>query len=114
VSRKNRCRATTTEHDPEKWKPVSRLREAIASTVDSRFSASAGEGRSEKIMLNQTLAPALGPAHHRRWSLPSPPWQIVFAIRNNFPIGTRHAPTFDRRKVQDFPSAASIRLLRHS
>jgi len=48
------------KHDPEKacpgldpgWKPVSRLREAQASVVVS-LDASAGEGRSEKIMLKQ-------------------------------------------------------------
>jgi hypothetical protein len=42
----------TLEHDPEKWIPVSRLREAQARFVVS-FDASAGEGRSEKIMLKQ-------------------------------------------------------------
>jgi hypothetical protein len=40
------------KHDPEKWKPVSRLREARYRLVVS-FDASAGEGRSEKIMLEQ-------------------------------------------------------------
>jgi hypothetical protein len=40
------------EHDPEKWKPVSRLREAQAPACHS-FDASAGEGRSEKIMLKR-------------------------------------------------------------
>jgi hypothetical protein len=30
-------------HDPEKWEPVSRLREALAQTIPS-----AGEGTSEK------------------------------------------------------------------
>jgi hypothetical protein len=34
------------------WKPVSRLREALAKTC-GRLDASAGEGRAEKIMLNQ-------------------------------------------------------------
>jgi hypothetical protein len=46
------------EHDPEKacpgrdpgWVPVSRLREALARLV-IWLDASAGEGRSEKIML---------------------------------------------------------------
>jgi hypothetical protein len=36
-------------HDPEKWVPVSRLREAVAPFV-VWLDASAGEGRSEKIM----------------------------------------------------------------
>jgi hypothetical protein len=40
------------EHDPEEWKPVSRLREAVARSFE-RTVASAGEGRSEKIMLNE-------------------------------------------------------------
>jgi hypothetical protein len=40
------------KHDPEKWVPVSRLREAPAS-VRRSFDASAGEGKSEKIMLKQ-------------------------------------------------------------
>jgi hypothetical protein len=44
--------ASPLEHDPEKWVPVSRLREALAR-FDIRFDAPAGEGRSEKIMLNQ-------------------------------------------------------------
>jgi hypothetical protein len=40
------------EHDPEKWIPVSRLREAPA--IVCRFiHASAGEGRSGEIMLKQ-------------------------------------------------------------
>jgi hypothetical protein len=36
-------------HGPEKWVPVSRLREAVAPFV-VWLDASAGEGRSEKIM----------------------------------------------------------------
>jgi hypothetical protein len=40
------------KHDPEKWKPISRLREAPPTFVVP-FDASAGEGRSEKIMLKQ-------------------------------------------------------------
>jgi hypothetical protein len=48
------------EHDPEKacpaldagWAPVSRLREAFAQFV-AWLDASAGEGRSEKIMLHE-------------------------------------------------------------
>jgi hypothetical protein len=40
------------EHDPEKWKPVSRLREATL-TAFGRGYASAGEGRSDKIMLQR-------------------------------------------------------------
>jgi len=36
-------------HDPEKRVPVSRLREALARVMIG-FGASAGEGRSEKIM----------------------------------------------------------------
>jgi diguanylate cyclase (GGDEF)-like protein len=39
--------ALKAEHDPEKWIPVSRLREALAGPV-TRLDASAGEGRSEK------------------------------------------------------------------
>jgi hypothetical protein len=42
------------EHDPEKWVPVSRLREALIQFVVS-LDASAGEGRSEKIMLQQEV-----------------------------------------------------------
>jgi hypothetical protein len=38
------------EDDPEKWTPVSRLREAWAMLIDWP-DASAGEGRSEEIML---------------------------------------------------------------
>jgi hypothetical protein len=34
-------------HDPEKWEPVSRLREAQARSFNW-LDASAGEGRSEK------------------------------------------------------------------
>jgi hypothetical protein len=40
------------EHDPEKWVPVSRLREALAPSV-VELDASAGEARSEKIMLQE-------------------------------------------------------------
>jgi hypothetical protein len=40
------------EYDPEKWVPVSRLREALA-WFGIWLGASAGEGRSEKIMLQQ-------------------------------------------------------------
>src|SRR5437762_2261217 len=40
------------KHDPEKWEPVSRLREALI-TVCISSDASAGEGKSEKIMLKQ-------------------------------------------------------------
>jgi hypothetical protein len=40
------------EHNPEKWIPVSRLREALAEH-NNWVDASAGEGRSEKIMLHQ-------------------------------------------------------------
>jgi hypothetical protein len=53
-----RCGATegaalpASEHDPEKWVPVSGLREALARLV-VWLDASAGEGRSEKIMLQQ-------------------------------------------------------------
>jgi hypothetical protein len=36
-------------HDPEKWEPVSRLREALLRLF-VLLDASAGEGRSEKIM----------------------------------------------------------------
>jgi hypothetical protein len=36
----------------KKWTPVSRLREALARPIIS-FDASAGEGRSEKIMLHE-------------------------------------------------------------
>ena len=43
-------RSKIGEHDPEKWIPVSRLREAPAMTL-RWVEASAGEGRSEKIML---------------------------------------------------------------
>jgi hypothetical protein len=39
-------------HDPEKWPPVSRLREAMI-IVCSSVDASAGEGRSDKIMVKQ-------------------------------------------------------------
>jgi hypothetical protein len=35
------------EHDPEKWKPVSRLREALVRVV-IWFDASAGEGQVGK------------------------------------------------------------------
>jgi hypothetical protein len=41
-------------HDPEKWEPVSRLREAMI-IVRSSFDASAGEGRSDKIMRKQNI-----------------------------------------------------------
>jgi hypothetical protein len=44
--------AADFEHDPEKWEPVSRLREALIRFFVS-LDASAGEGRSEKIMLQQ-------------------------------------------------------------
>jgi hypothetical protein len=40
------------EHDPEKWVPVSRLREALARLI-VWLDAPAGEGRSEKIMRHQ-------------------------------------------------------------
>jgi hypothetical protein len=40
----------SAEHDPEKWVPVSRLREALAR-FPVLLDASAGEGRSEKVML---------------------------------------------------------------
>jgi hypothetical protein len=40
------------KHDPEKWEPVSRLREAFSNHLHF-VDASAGEGRSEKIMLEQ-------------------------------------------------------------
>jgi len=40
------------EHDAEKWVPVSRLREALGLSF-VWLDASAGEGRSEKIMLQQ-------------------------------------------------------------
>jgi hypothetical protein len=43
------------EHDPEKWIPVSRLREANLWQKIILKSASAGEGRSEKIMLGQNI-----------------------------------------------------------
>ena len=39
-------------HDPEKWVPVSRLREALATAGRFRLNASAGEGRSGEIMRN--------------------------------------------------------------
>jgi hypothetical protein len=42
---RKRCDRRGLEHDPEKCVAVSRLREAL------RLDASAGEGRSEKIML---------------------------------------------------------------
>jgi hypothetical protein len=41
------------EHDPEKWKPVSRLPEALGTTGRHWFDASAGKGRAGKIMLKQ-------------------------------------------------------------
>jgi hypothetical protein len=41
------------KHDPEKWKPVSRLREAQALVYRFVRCFAAGEGRSEKIMLKQ-------------------------------------------------------------
>jgi hypothetical protein len=41
------------EHDPEKQVPVSRLREAVPAAYTS-FDASAGEGRSDKIMLTKS------------------------------------------------------------
>jgi hypothetical protein len=52
--------SVSSEHDPEKacpgldpgWVPVSRLREALARLV-IWLDASAGEGRSKKIMLHQ-------------------------------------------------------------
>jgi hypothetical protein len=47
-------RAVLLEHDPEKWIPVSRLREAHRqSRLFFRQDASAGEGRSEEIMLKK-------------------------------------------------------------
>jgi hypothetical protein len=45
-------RARCLEHDPEKWVPVSRLREALVGFI-VWLGASAGEGRSEKIMLRE-------------------------------------------------------------
>jgi hypothetical protein len=58
---RNACASMSisSEHDPEKacpgldpgWVPVSRLREALARLV-IWLEASAGEGRSEKIMLH--------------------------------------------------------------
>jgi hypothetical protein len=39
-------------HDPEKWKPVSRLREARVMMILS-INAPAAEGRSDKIMPKQ-------------------------------------------------------------
>jgi hypothetical protein len=45
--------ACSVAHDPEKWKPVSRLREALAWS-DLWINASAGEGRSDKIMRPKT------------------------------------------------------------
>ena len=47
-----RANVAGLEHDPEKWIPVSRLREALIQFVVS-LDASAGEGRSEKIMLQE-------------------------------------------------------------
>jgi hypothetical protein len=44
--------AAALAHDPEKWVPVSRLREALARLVIG-LDASAGEGRSKKIMRQQ-------------------------------------------------------------
>jgi hypothetical protein len=44
----------SVEHDPEKWNPVSRLREAVAKLC-GWLDASAGEGRSQKITLNQIV-----------------------------------------------------------
>jgi hypothetical protein len=44
--------ALQAQHDPEKWEPVSRLREAQPARVLS-FEASAGEGRSDNIMLKE-------------------------------------------------------------
>ena len=55
------------EHDPEKWEPVSRLREALGTFV-IRLDASAGEGRSEKIMLHGKRRVAL--LHPRRRLIP--------------------------------------------
>jgi hypothetical protein len=40
------------KHDPEKWVPVSRLREAMMA-ASRWFDASAGGRRSDKIMLKQ-------------------------------------------------------------
>jgi hypothetical protein len=48
--RNHSCR--TFKHDPEKWTPVSRLREAFGA-VSPFAGASAGEARSDKIMLKQ-------------------------------------------------------------
>jgi hypothetical protein len=45
-------------HDPEKWEPVSRLREALQRLARA-LDASAGEGRSEKIMRKQNYWRAL-------------------------------------------------------
>jgi hypothetical protein len=42
-------------HDPEKWIPVSRLREALAKP-SREIEASAGEGRSGKIMRHDNFA----------------------------------------------------------
>jgi hypothetical protein len=41
-------------HDPEKWVPVSRLREALGRS-SFWLEASAGEARSEKIMRQQEV-----------------------------------------------------------
>jgi hypothetical protein len=44
--------ASCAKHGPEKWSPVSRLREAW-QMLCVRVEASAGVGRSEKIVLKQ-------------------------------------------------------------
>jgi hypothetical protein len=51
AGRKRSC--LKQQHDPEKWMPVSRLREA-SFAIYASASASAGEGRSEKIMPQAT------------------------------------------------------------
>jgi len=46
-----------SKHDAEEWVPVSRLREAFVGFI-VWLDASAGEGRSEKIMLQNYAWPA--------------------------------------------------------
>jgi len=48
-----RCSWCASPHDPEKWNPVSRLREALGTILIVWTNASAGVGRSDKIMRNQ-------------------------------------------------------------
>jgi hypothetical protein len=58
------------EHDPEKWEPVSRLREAMQPLAFSCH-ASAGEARSEKIMLHQNYSDNRFNLERRRSTTPA-------------------------------------------